>query len=171
MIVLRRLLLEDAEKIFKWRNDPEIYKWCRQVGPLHWNRHLAWLENQSKDPSISMFMILDDGIIPVGVCGLTSIDSINRRAEFSLYIGSEYQRMGYATQALKALFKYGFNDLNLNRIWGETFHGNPALDLFMKKLYMDYEGIRKDFYFKDGYFVDTHLISLSAESFKHSVFA
>ena len=101
----------------------------------------------------------------VGVCGLTDINLIHRRAEFSLYIFPEYHRRGYAKDALKALFRHGFDDLNLHSIWGETFDGNPALSLFTDKLGMVYEGTRRQFYFKNGKYVDAHIISLTKEEF------
>ena len=97
---------------------------------------------------------------PVGVCGLTDIDYPNSRAEFSCWISPDFQRFGYATSALKTLFVHGFFDLNLNQIWGETFDKNPALSLFTEKLKMAYDGTRRRFYFRDGEYIDSHLVSL-----------
>jgi len=100
-----------------------------------------------------------DGNNLVGVCGLTSIDWVNRRAEFSLYIASEYQGNGYGEAALRLLVEHGFNVLNLNSIWGEAFDGNPAINMFKKVGFIE-EGRRRQFYFREGKYIDAILFSL-----------
>jgi hypothetical protein len=95
----------------------------------------------------------------VGVCGLTSIDWVNRRAEFSLYIDPDRQKDGLGKAALQTLLHHGFMTLGLNCIWGETFDLNPAAKLF-EGLGFIKEGSRRDFYYRDGRFIDAHLYSL-----------
>jgi RimJ/RimL family protein N-acetyltransferase len=111
-----------------------------------------------------MYAVTAQGGI-VGVAGLTSIDRLARRAEFSLYIGPEHHGEGYGRKALIALFTKGFRDLGLNLIWGESFDGNPAIRLF-ESLGMIREGTRRDFYFKDGRFIDAHLFSIRSTEWK-----
>lgn len=166
MVTLRRILRSDLPKLFEWRNSPEVYRWCRQYAPLHWLNHEAWYEKQAADPRLEMFSVVDPYNDIIGVCGLTDIDLINSRAEFSLYIGPEHQKKGYGKDALLALFSWGFSDLGLNRIWGETFEGNPARSTF-EAIGMETEGVRKDFYRYDGRFINAHLYSISAQSFNH----
>ena len=95
----------------------------------------------------------------MGVCGFTSIDHFNRRAEFSLYIAKEHQKHGYGAEALRVLFNHGFLDLGFNCIWGETFEGNPATKTF-EKIGMKREGTRRQFYFKNGKMIDAHIYSV-----------
>jgi len=160
---LRRLESADLSQMLMWRNDKDIYQWCRQNSPLHWAEHVVWYEKQAKDLSLSMFAITY-GSVFVGVCGLTDIDMVNRRAEFSLYIGTEHQKKGFGAEALKLLFKHGFYDLGLNRIWGETFDGNPAMSMFIK-LGMVHEGTRQEHYYKNGNFIDAHIVSIGRKQF------
>lgn len=153
------------EKAYSWRSNYKIWKWCRQNDALSWSNHLKWEETTYKDPKVKMYAIYETGEYDVvGVCGLTDIDRVNQRAEFSLYIGPEYQRQGYATAALKTLLSHGFLNQNLNVIWGETFEGNPAYDMFLK-LGMKHEGTRRQFYFKEGKFIDAHLVSMTRSEF------
>lgn len=160
---LRRLSEEDLEWTFEARNHPDVMKWCRQYAPLHWANHCHWLEAQAERDDVDMFA-MEDGDIPIGVCGLTDIDWVNRRAEFSLYVRPGNQGQGYGKQGLQMLLNYGFDVLNLNRIWGETFEDNPALKLF-ESLGFEEEGIRKEFYYRDGKYIDCHLVSISREQF------
>lgn len=168
---LRRIREEDLRALFTARNDPELYRWCRQYAPLHWSSHVDWYHWQAKDPKTEMFVMeiysdfYNDDVI-LGVCGLTSIDFINRRAEFSLYIVPEYWGHGHGRDGLKLLLDFGFNTLGLNRIWGETFDGNGAVKTF-EALGMELEGTRKEHYFRNGSFINAHLYSIGAQRFNH----
>lgn len=160
-MILRRIKSHDLHTIFDARNDERVMKWCRQYAPLHYDDHLKWFDWQRTNPKIEMFAIENHGIIQ-GICGLTDVDLINKHAEFSLYILPHQQRQGHGYNALKLLFNFGFDSLNLNRIWGETFDGNPALRLF-ETLGMEITGVRPEHYFKNGKYLDAFLLSLSRE--------
>jgi len=105
-----------------------------------------------------MYGIVADNV-EVGVCGLTSIDKHNQSAEFSLYIRPDRHRMGYGADALRLLLRHAFFDLNLNRIWGETYEGNPALAMF-EKVGMKQEGRLRQTYFREGRFIDSIIVSM-----------
>jgi len=152
----------DLEQLRTWRNDRHINQYCRQVGLISESDQAYW--HSVKDPTIRMFAVKQSVGTLIGCCGLTSIDHINRRAEFSLYIGTEHQGLGYGKKALKTLLKFGFHDLGLNTIWGECFDGNIALDMFTG-LGMKLEGTRRQFYFKDGAFIDAHLVSITQSEY------
>lgn len=146
-----------------WRNDPHIWKWCRQFTLIDGREQERWGEKISTDPTIKMFgvWVSHDG---VGVCGLTSIDRVNQTAEFSLYIAPEFQNKHYGEDALRTLCRHGFRDHNLNRIWGEVFDGNPAMTMF-EKVGFKREGVLKQHYFRDGKFIDAIRIGLLREDF------
>lgn len=95
----------------------------------------------------------------VGVGGLTDIDHINSRAEFSLYIAPEHQQKGYGKIALKRLVEHGFNVLNLNSIWGECFDGNPAARMF-ESIGFKKTGTRPQFYYRDGRYINADIYTL-----------
>lgn len=162
----------DSELLRTWRNHPKIRHWCRQYNLISDLEQKQWFEKQSSDPSIQMFIIKQSDTsdqnryrnMPIGVCGLTSIDNINGRAEFSLYIAPNYQKKGMGKNALLTLFRYGFEELRLHQIWGETFDGNRASKLF-ESIGMHKDGTRRDFYFKGGKYIDAHLYSITCIEF------
>ena len=151
---------KDLPQLFSWRNDYRVWEWCRQYEPLHWKDHLAWYERQVSDKSISMFAVLTDSDELIGVCGFTDIDMVNRRAEFSLYIDPDLVGRGYGKGALNTLFRHGFERLGLNLIWGETFEKNAASYLF-EAIGMTRDGVRRQFYFRNGKYIDAHLYSIT----------
>lgn len=163
--------------MLEWRNNPVIYRWCRQHTPLeHWE-HENWLSSLSIRQDVKMFGILRPadkretterlqvlGNPCVGVCGLTDIDLINGHAEFSLYIDPKCQGRGLGRAALKTLIEYGFDVLRLNHIFGETFEGNPACKMF-EGVGFKLEGTRRKFYFREGEYLDAHLYSILSTEF------
>ena len=166
-VKLGPILKEYSAQLFSWRNDENIFKWCRQVDLLTEVGHEKWMQSHQLDKSIKMYAILNERSDLIGVCGLTDIDLINQRAEFSLYIGPEFQRKGYAKEALELLIETGFSRYPLKTIWGETFDKNPAYDMFLK-IGFKLEGTRRNFYFKDGHHINAHLVSITREEFNAS---
>lgn len=70
--------------------------------------------------------IVVDGIA-IGYCGLSNISLQNRSAEYFILIGDDdYWNKGIGTQAGIQVLKYGFDTLQLHRIWltvSECNHG------------------------------------------------
>jgi RimJ/RimL family protein N-acetyltransferase len=152
------------------RNKYPIWKWCRQNDLIDEHSHENWMKKQSEDPNIKMYEIIgsvESGDRLIGICGLTDIDRVSQRAEFSLYINPCVQNKGSGLKTLKTLFSHGFMNQNLNVIWGETFEGNHAFNLFLK-IGMKHEGTRRQFYFKEGKHIDAHLISMTRKEFEEA---
>lgn len=155
-----------------WRNQPEIFRWCRQASLISWDAHAAWDDNLHKDTRVKMFGIKTtlpsddkDELMEVGVCGLTNIDWIARHAEFSLYIAPKFQRLGLGTKALMTLCRHGFEAFNFHKIWGESFEGNPAIEMF-KTLGFEITPGHTHHYFKDGQYVNTYFANLFEDRFR-----
>ena len=164
-----KLIPDIPEMARHWRNDPKIYRWCRQYRKISEPEHERWLRKINIDTTICMFGIQTEDALEVrrniGVCGFTSIDMINRSAEFSLYIAPDYQKLGNGSRALLALLSTGFGEWGFNRIWGEVYADNPAMKMFeycgFKK-----EGKRKQAYFREGKFIDATMVAVLAGDFK-----
>lgn len=60
--------------------------------------------------------------------------------EIGYWIGVEYWRRGYCTEAARAVVNYGFTVLGLKRIHGHCLKRNPASGRVMEKLGMTREG-------------------------------
>jgi hypothetical protein len=158
MISLGPLREKNLDLYFRARNHLSVRRWCRQYDLLTEGGHRAWFDGLHKRSDVSMYEILawDD---PVGACGFTSIDHVNQRAEFSLYVFPDHMGKGHGASGLKLLLEHGFDDLNLMHIWGETFEDNPAAKIF-ERLGMKKEGTRRKFYFREGRFIDAYLYSI-----------
>lgn len=149
--------LNENSFVNEWRNNPKIWRWTRQNDLILHASQKDWFERIAKDQSIKMYGIWADAM--VGVCGLTSINWQNRNAEFSLYIAPTFQKTGLSKPSLKTLFFHGFQNMGLRSIWGETFENNHAQYIF-EAIGMRRDGLRRQFYWKDGRHWDAILYSV-----------
>ena len=157
-----------ADKIRSWRNDYSIWKWSRQNDLLLMQNQTDWLNSLPHRGDAKYYSIVSLTNNGVGVCGLSDIDPVSRRAEFSIYIAPNEQGCGYAKPALKTLISHGFNNLGLNTIWGETFTENERASKLFESIGFKLEGVRRSHYFKDGKFTDSKLYSILFDEWKAS---
>ncbi len=65
---LRKATIEDARRLFEWRNDPVTRAVSVNQTPVDWHDHLAWLM-QSLDSPLREILIAEDGV-PLGTVRL-----------------------------------------------------------------------------------------------------
>ena len=175
MIVLSAELPPNELSI-TWRNDS--YATCRQPTLISEEHHQKWKESLIGNPKIKMFGIVDTEMMIVnmsnlksrknfvGQCGLTGIDHINRSAEYSILIGSEHRGRGYAKEAMRMLLRIAFDELNLNRVWGEVITNNPEGFNIALKLGFEEEGTLRQTYFKDGQYFGSKIVSILEKEYR-----
>jgi len=89
----------------------------------------------------------------VGAIGLMITERF-KRAELGYWVGHPFWGRGYATEAAQAVLKYGFEKLQLNKIYATHMTRNPASGRVMQKIGMDQEGVLKQHALKWDQFVD-----------------
>lgn len=165
-VSFRPIESSDIEQMREWRNDKRVWQWCRQNDLISNGMQERWYIRQDQDPSIHMYAVIKDNEM-VGVTGLTSHDLGNRNAELSLYIGPEHQKGGIGEATFRTLIDHGFKNLNLHVIWCECFTGNPVISLVQKVGFV-YGGIRRDFYYKDGEYLDAEIFTILENEWRSS---
>jgi RimJ/RimL family protein N-acetyltransferase len=80
----------------------------------------------------------------VGAVSLRIIPE-HEKAELGYWIGKAYWNNGYCTEAARAILRYGFGTLKLNKIYANHYTRNPASGRVMQKIGMSQEGtLRQD---------------------------
>lgn len=85
------------------------------------------------------------------------IENEFQRAVVGYWLGKPYWKNGYATEMLARIIQFGFEKLNLNRIYGEYFDHNLASSRVMEKNDMIYEGRLREHKIKSGKFLSTNI--------------
>ena len=145
---------EDLEHLRNWRNNPDFRKHFREYRELNMRQQEIWFEEKVvKDDTTLMFSIKEnDSHRLIGCCGFVYINWVHRHADLSLYIGLDnnyIDDIGYAEDSCNILLDYGFNQLNLNKIWTEIYE----FDALKKELY-DKMGFKQDGLLRENYWYD-----------------
>ena len=161
-IHLTKVERENIEQLREWRNNPELRRYFREYRELNKDNQINWYENKvlgdSNQYNFEVRTNTDNKLI--GHCGLYYINWISRTGEFGIYIGDkDYRNGGYGSDALRTLIRYGFEDLNLNRIWCEVYDNNAALDVY-KHIGFIYEGKIRENYYNEGKYFDSHILGM-----------
>lgn len=156
---LRAIEKDDLPFLLSWRNQPEFRLFFREYRELNSDNQLQWYEKfVLNDVNTRMFAIIElktDELI--GACGLCYIDWINQNADFSIYIGKDdlYIDDVYAIDAANLMEKYGFEELNLHRLWAEIYSIDNKKMKFFDKLHFKKEGQFKETHWTQGQWVDS----------------
>ena len=124
LVSLRALEKEDLSILKEWRNTLHVRKSTREYKLLNMINQKNWFESihQSNPPKEIMFGILDKKKELIGVTGLTYIDWKNRNSEISIYFSTKnWQTKPNAKEVINLIMEYGFEELNLHRLYVEIF--------------------------------------------------
>ena len=127
-VILREKRIEDAEKDYRWRSDPEIAR-LDAAYPLSmsYERYLKLFEDQLRYPTPGSHHFGTDAIdgTYIGNCMYYDLDSINKEAELGIVIGDrDYWGNSYGYDAVTTLLNHMFVDLQLNRVYLHTLDWN-----------------------------------------------
>jgi RimJ/RimL family protein N-acetyltransferase len=163
---LRALEKEDLPFLRDWRNITEFRKHFREVRELSLTDQEAWFDSLQKTKHINyMFTIVDlDTEKPIGAAGLLYINWIIRSADFSFYIGDKNKYIGndgIAKESAQLLINYGFNNLNLHKIWMELYEfDSQKINFFKNDFNFKQDGLLRDNCFEEGKYWDSIILSL-----------
>jgi RimJ/RimL family protein N-acetyltransferase len=152
---------QDNHHYSTWMNDEEIRRYF-SVYPTSDARGKERLENLYKDTRHILFGVArkDDNAL-IGLVGLKDINVLNQSAEFYVIIGdrSAWGR-GYGTEATRLMIRYGFMELNLNRIQTQDMEENVGGWRADEKAGFKYEGTLRELIPRFGKFHNVRVYSL-----------
>jgi RimJ/RimL family protein N-acetyltransferase len=150
---LRPFALSDAGDVQRLAGAREVFDTTVNIPhPYPDGAAEAWIathaEGFASGASVTFAIAPKDAPGIVGAVGLT-IARAHARAELGYWLGQPWWGRGLMTEAARAVLRYGFAVLALNRIQATHFVRNPASGRVMQKIGMRYEG-RLLQYFKKG---------------------
>ncbi len=151
---------QDYHKLSWWNNSEDVRRYFN-VYPLNHTRYKERLNQQYKEFSHILFGIVSkkDNVL-VGVVGLKDINLLNQTAEFYNKVDPEEQGKGYSTEATKLMLRYGFLELNLNRIQTLDVEENTPGWKVDEKLGFKFEGIQREVFPRHGRFYNMRIYSM-----------
>ncbi len=118
---------QDYHSYAAWLCDQEVRRYF-SVYPTSDTRGKERLENLYKDFKHILFGVaLKSDNRLIGLVALKDINTLNQSAEFYVIIGDRsVWGQGYGTEATKLMVRYGFLELNLNRIQTQPGYGRKC---------------------------------------------
>ncbi|MGD2206312.1 MAG: GNAT family protein [Anaerolineae bacterium] len=162
-VVLRAIEREDLPRYVRWLNDPTVLEYFGRYLPLSLAQEEKWFEEMLEDSTVCNWAIDFEGR-HIGGAGFSHIDGRNARAEIGLFIGvPELWDQGLGYDALEALLHFGFDQMNLHRIYLRVLAGNQRAIHLYTKLGFQHEGRWRDAAFRHGCYHDILWMSILRE--------
>lgn len=102
----------------------------------------------------------------IGQIAYFLVDSKNHFAEIEYCIGSSFQCRGFATEAAKAVIRYGFEKINLHKVQICTKTINAPSKRVIEKCGLTYEGTLRDYFYMNGEYVGRLYFSILREEYE-----
>ena len=149
-----------------WLNDEEIRRYF-SVYPTNDAQSKERLESFYKDfRHILLGVALKEDNRLIGLVGLKDINIQHQSAEFYIIIGDrEVWGKGYGSEATKLMVRYGFLELNLNRIQTQDMEDNIGGWRADEKAGFKYEGTLREVIPRFGKFHNIKVYSMLRSEF------
>lgn len=164
-LILRRLVLSDAEDLFNLINTQREYlgEWLLFV---KYTREIAdtekFINSNLKKPEKereNVFAVVFENET-VGIIGTRNTDLICRKTEIGYWLSQDKQKRGIITRSVMKLSEYLYNHENINRIQIKCATGNIPSRNIPAKCGYTLEGVeRAGELMSDGRFVDLEVYS------------
>jgi diamine N-acetyltransferase len=154
-VTLRALERSHLDRTRSWANDPELARLLDRFRPISDVEHEQWFASlERKDTCLYFAIETNDGPARhVGNVWLWDIDPRHRKAEVRIVIGDrEVAGQGVGTEAIDLACTYGFQRLNLHRLYACVLEINPRARRAFEKAGFLLEGtLRQDRWVDDRY--------------------
>jgi len=167
-ICLREVRREDLSLFKEWRNDAEMTKNFRTVGPLtEWNQDWYWENVVNNIDKHKVFTIIKkEDMIPIGEIRLSNLNLLDGNGEIGILINPTERKKGYATSSLDLILSFGFNRLRLNRIESQYVESNIDSAKLFKKAGFSIDGILRSSKYFEGSYHNVVVASMLASEYK-----
>jgi RimJ/RimL family protein N-acetyltransferase len=168
-LTLRKLLLSDASDVLVFRGDWEVQKYN---GPVFQDVEEAQTlieelyAEYAAQVGIGWAVTLTNRDTVLGLFGFHHWNKYHRRAEVGYDLARAYWGQGIASETLRAIIRFGFDRMNLNRIYAGTIADNHESVRLLEKLGFQREGTRrKHSWEEDGTFHDSAMYGLLRDEY------
>ncbi len=169
-LVLRPFTMEDVPFVVEYAGAEETYNGTLCMPhPYTTEDAVKWISSHDSQffngTGMQSAMTLNGQFM--GVVGL-SISKAHNRAEIGYWLGKPYWGNGCTTEAVKAVVRYAFEELKLNKLTSRHFPQNPASGKVLEKAGFEREGVLRSEYLKDGQYLDAVVFGYLREDFNEA---
>jgi len=160
LVALRTVESEDVEFLQRLVNDPQVRRGTAQIEPINRIEEEEYVEALAEEDGVSTLVCVDGD--PVGTIGFEERESCWGTAEVGYMIAPEEWDNGYATDALRELCAYGFEERRFAKVVARAYEPNGASRRVLEKAGFTEEGCLRREAFIGGERVDVYRYGLLA---------
>ena len=145
-VTLRPMTYDDVRHLMRWGSDPAFrhYQWGQKPGAFEEKNARAWIERMSRPGDSACWINEHDGR-PVGFANYRDFHPKGKSAEIGIGIGEpDLWGKHLGRDALTALVRYLFDELDLHRIGLSVVGFNDRAISMYKAVGFEVEGIERD---------------------------
>lgn len=164
-LVLRELEEMDWEAVHSYASDSEVVRYM-DWGPNTEDETRNFIQRASEGQreqtrkNYELAIVLKEDERLIGGCGIHVSDLANREGWIGYCLSQHFWRQGYATETAKGLLRFGFDQLNLHRIYALCDPENHASIHVLEKAGMGQEGHFRERKFRRGKWHDELLYAI-----------
>jgi RimJ/RimL family protein N-acetyltransferase len=164
-LLLREFVPDDRHAVWSYQRDPlylQYYEWPDRT-PEEVDYFVQGFIRQAQEEPRKVYQLAicsrATGTL-VGNCGIRLAKPHDEQADMGFELGPSHWGLGFATEAARALLRFGFQDLRLHRIWARCVADNLRSANVLRKAGLRLEArLREHEYFK-GRWWDTLLFGI-----------
>jgi ribosomal-protein-alanine N-acetyltransferase len=157
-LVLRQMVLSDADAVFAFKSDPEVTAMYGQEPHGTVEQTKGWIESNmlgfTQRASYMWSITLQGSDTVIGGCCFWNIDQGSMHAEIGYELGKDHWGKGFAREALEGLLDYGFGDLGFHRVEACPLSRNERSIRLLKSLGFRFEGTFTERILYEGKYLD-----------------
>jgi RimJ/RimL family protein N-acetyltransferase len=162
-VILRAFEREDAERCYRWMNDPNIVRTLKTRYPIAFQSEMEWIESAMHSTSTERHFAIErrDDRSHIGNASIHDIDWISRAGWFGLFVGEPTAwNRGFGTDAIRTLVRFAFEEMNLRKLRINVFEYNErARHVLLAQGFVEEGKLRRDFY-REGVYHDILILSI-----------
>ena len=168
---LREYVTSDWSAALAYQSDPLYLRYYHDTEQTE-ERVKAFvqmfLDQQAEQPrrKYQLVIMLKSENKLIGNVGIRVNDPEQGEANIGYELNSSYWGQGYATEAARAILKFGFEELNLHRVWSWCIAQNIGSYRVMEKIGMIFEGRLREREFIKGEWRDHLLYAILRDEWK-----
>jgi len=157
-IRLRALEPKDLNLLFLWENDRNNWRISNTLQPYSrtaLNQYIESIGDIYSDRQLRLIIESKNSDEAFGAVDLFDFDFKNKRVGIGILVANDKNRgKGIGSECLEIMIDYIFNTLTLHQLYCNVLMDNPESLALFEKFGFNNAGIKKDWIYHEGDFVD-----------------
>lgn len=154
---LREMEENDLTMVLEWRNQKRVRENMYSNHLISEEEHRQWYA--TLDRVTNEYLVFEFDEQPVGLSYFNRLNPIHKRAEWGFYLGGTDLPRGTGTLMGLLSLDYGYEQLELIKIYGEVLDYNQASQKLFERLGFNQDGVLRQHFSRDDQWFDVVVFS------------